>query len=123
MNFLIDMNLSPAWADFLGGAGYKAVHWSNEGAPDASDRELMDWAAENGFMIVTADLDFAAILAATRRQSPSVILVRSGSLTPETVGSAVLAAIRQARAELLAGAIISVDAEKARIRVLPLAGR
>ena len=26
MNILIDMNLSPAWADFLTGAGFTAVH-------------------------------------------------------------------------------------------------
>ncbi len=120
MNILVDMNLSPAWADFLTGAGFTAVHWSNEGAPGASDREIMAWAAENDFIILTADLDFSAILAATQRRSPSVILVRSGSLALETVGGAVLAAIRQARVELIGGAIISVDAEKARIRMLPL---
>lgn len=120
MNILIDMNLSPAWADFLTGAGFTAVHWSNEGAPDASDREIMAWASENSFIILTADLDFSAILAATQRRSPSVILLRSGSLALETVGSAVLDAIRQAREELVGGAIVSVDVEKARIRVLPL---
>jgi predicted nuclease of predicted toxin-antitoxin system len=68
-------------------------------------------------------LDFAAILAATESNRPSVILVRNDILTPVALGNAVLAVIQQAKAELIAGAIVSVDAERARLRVLPLAGR
>jgi predicted nuclease of predicted toxin-antitoxin system len=117
------MNLSPSWVDFLTGAGFTAVHWSDEGAPDASDHVLMQWAAEREYIVLTADLDFAAILAATERQGPSVILVRNAILTPDVLGSAVLAAIHQAKKELATGAIISVDAERARLRILPLEGR
>ena len=123
MNFLVDMNLSPNWVGFLTGAGFTAVHWSAEGAPNASDHELMQWAAQHEYIVLTADLDFAAILAATERRRPSVILVRSAILTPEALGNAVLTAIQQAKNELVAGAIVSVDAERARLRVLPLEGR
>jgi len=123
MNFLVDMNLSPSWADFLNQAGFAAVHWSDKGAPNASDHELMRWAAQHNFIVLTADLDFAAILAATEGRRPSVILVRNDILTPDALGSAVLAAILQAKDELAAGAIVSVDAERARLRVLPLEGR
>ena len=123
MNILVDMNLSPSWADFFTSAGFTAVHWSNEGAPNASDYELMQWAAQRDYIVLTADLDFAAILAATEGNRPSVILVRNDILTPDALGNAVLAVIQQAKDELIAGAIVSVDAEQARIRVLPLAGR
>ena len=123
MNILVDMNLSPNWADFLTGAGFTAVHWSAKGAPTASDHELMQWAAQRDYIVLTADLDFAAILAATESNRPSVILVRNDILTPHALGNAVLAAIQQAKDELIAGAIVSVDAERARLRVLPLAGR
>ena len=44
-------------------------------------------------------------------------------VTPDALGGSVLAAIHQAKVELAAGAIISVDAEKARLRILPLEGR
>jgi len=108
MNFLVDMNLSPHWADFLNQAGHMAVHWSNVGAPTAGDVEVMNWAAEHDHVVLTADLDFPAILAANTRQRPSVILVRSDVLTTDALGSAVLAAIQQARAELTAGAIVSL---------------
>ena len=123
MNFLVDMNLSPGWAEFFSTAGFHAVHWSTEGAADASDRELMQWAAQRDYVVLTADLDFAAILAATEGRRPSVILVRNDVLTPEALGSAVLAVIDQAKDDLRAGAIVSVDAERARLRVLPLSGR
>ena len=123
MNFLVDMNLSPSWADFLAEAGFTAVHWSKQGRPTASDREIMRWAAERDLVVLTADLDFSAILAATERRRPSVILLRNDILTPLALGSAVLAAINKAKDELVAGAIISLDAERARLRVLPLQGR
>jgi predicted nuclease of predicted toxin-antitoxin system len=122
MNFLIDMNLSPCWADFLNQAGFTAIHWSAVGSPNAPDRELMHWAAQREYIVLTADLDFAAILAATERRRPSVILVRSDILTPDRLGGAVLAAIQKTKEELVAGAIVSVDAERARLRVLPLEG-
>jgi predicted nuclease of predicted toxin-antitoxin system len=28
VKILIDMNLSPRWAEFLGGGGHECVHWS-----------------------------------------------------------------------------------------------
>lgn len=123
MNFLVDMNLSPSWANFLTASGFTAVHWSDEGPPNASDHELMIWAAERKYIVLTADLDFAAILAATETSSPSVILLRSDNLSPEALGSAVLAAIQKTEEALAAGAIVSVDAERARLRILPLVGR
>jgi len=76
MRFLVDMNLSPAWVPFLRDAGLEAVHWSEVGAANASDRELMDWADAHDHIVLTSDLDFSAILAATRRQRPSVVPFR-----------------------------------------------
>jgi predicted nuclease of predicted toxin-antitoxin system len=120
MKFLVDMNLSPSWVSFLIEAGFAAVHWSEIGLDgDASDIELMQWASEREHIVLTADLDFGAILAATQRRHPSVIQIRADIPTPTVVGRAVLSAVRQARDELAQGAIVSVDAARARIRVLP----
>jgi predicted nuclease of predicted toxin-antitoxin system len=120
MKFLVDMNLSPSWVAFLAEADFAAVHWSQVGPPNAADRDLMRWAAEHGYIVLTADLGFSAILAATESRRPSVVQVRNDILTPEVLGGAVLAAIRQTREELVTGAIILVDAGRARLRVLPL---
>jgi len=119
MKLLVDMNLSPGWASFLADAGFEAVHWSNVGAGSAPDGELMQWAAQNGYVVLTADLDFGAILAATHGMQPSVLQVRNDILTPQTIGGAVVAALRQTRQELLDGALVSVDAVRARLRILP----
>jgi predicted nuclease of predicted toxin-antitoxin system len=120
MKVLVDMNLSPDWAGFLAEAGFEAVHWSNVGSKSATDSELMRWAAENDHIVLTADLDFGAILAVTRGIKPSVVQLRSDLLSPRAAGSAVVRAMRQARQELLDGALISIDAAHARLRILPL---
>lgn len=120
MKFLIDMNLSPVWVDFLIGKGFEAVHWSAVGKAGAPDEEVMRWAAERDHVVVTADLDFPAVLAATRRRSPSVVLIRSDALSPQSVGRVFVAAIRRAELELKSGAIVSIDAARARVRILPL---
>ncbi len=77
MKLLIDMNLSPEWVDELESHGWHAVHWSTVGVPAATDRMIMDWAREHGYVVFTHDLDFGAVLAATRAIGPSVIQVRT----------------------------------------------
>lgn len=120
MRFLVDMNLSPTWVMFLQAAGLEAVHWSAVGAANASDRVLMEWAAAREYVVLTNDLDFLAILAASQRRKPSVVQIRADLLTPSTIGAGVLHAIAQTRQELMDGALISIDPERARIRILPL---
>src|ERR1700730_15469370 len=120
MKVLVDMNLSPAWVSFLAESGFEVVHWADIGPDNSSDSELMQWAAEHDHIVLTADLDFGAILAATQRNRPSIVQVRSYILTPRSISSVVLAAIRQTRQELLDGAIVSIDPGRARLRILPL---
>jgi predicted nuclease of predicted toxin-antitoxin system len=122
MRFLVDMNLSPGWVAFLIEAGFQAVHWSDVGPTDASDAELMRWAAAQDFIVLTSDLGFGAILAATQRRHPSVVQLRGGILAPAAMGPAFVAAVRQASNELTDGAVLSVDAVRGRLRILPLSG-
>jgi len=44
-------------------------------------------------------------------------------LTPEDIGPALVVAVRQAHDELTDGAIIALDARRARLRILPLTRR
>ena len=84
MKILLDMNLSPTWQETLTEKGHKAVHWSNVGSPDASDKTLLEWAREHDFVLFTHDLDFGAILAASKANAPSVVQLRMQDITPET---------------------------------------
>ena len=65
MKLLIDMNLSPLWAEVLRSAGHEVWHWAAVGRAVAEDEELMAWARKAGCVALTNDLDFGAILAAT----------------------------------------------------------
>jgi predicted nuclease of predicted toxin-antitoxin system len=123
MRVLVDMNLSPAWAKFLSDKGISATHWSGVGAANAADREIMAYAAEHNYIVLTHDLDFGAILAANQGDKPSVIQIRSDDLRPETIGTAVVTALRNAEAELDAGALVSVEPHRTRLRILPFKTR
>ena len=97
MKIVIDMNLSPQWVDVLKRAGHQCMHWSEIGSPKAPDHEILLWARSNGFVVFTHDLDFGAILAAS-----------------------VVSAFQQFEEVLDQGALVSIDANRARARILPL---
>jgi predicted nuclease of predicted toxin-antitoxin system len=122
MKILVDMNLSPGWVEFLLNAGFEAVHWSQVGAHDAHDSDVMRWAIDHRHIVLTSDLDFGAILAATQERRPSVLQLRSDVPTPAAIGTLVLATLRQSHQELSDGALVSVDAVRGRLRILPLGG-
>jgi predicted nuclease of predicted toxin-antitoxin system len=120
MKLLLDMNQSPAWVAVLESLGWESRHWSTIGETTASDHLIMDRAKANGYHVVTNDLDFSAILAATRAEGPSVIQIRGQDLSPDTLAPTLVAVIR-AHAELLdQGAILTLDLRSARVRSLPL---
>ena len=120
MKILIDMNLSPLWTEFLVSNGIGAIHWSTVGQASDPDTEVLEYAAANGFVLFTHDLDFGALLAARRSGEPSVLQVRSQDVLPSAIGPVILRAIEAARDQLEAGAIVSVDLAQNRIRLLPL---
>ncbi len=100
--------------------GWEAVHWSHVGALNASDREIMAWAKENGFVVFTHDLDFSALLAATQGEGPSVIQVRTQNILPEAIGNLVINALKKFQNELEKGVILTIDPFRARVRILPI---
>ena len=123
MKLLVDMNLSPRWVKALAQAGIEAAHWSSLGAANASDTAIMAFARANGYVVLTHDLDFSAILAATQDAKPSVVQIRSEDVSPEAVSGALVDALRQMTGYLEEGALLTVDPTRARLRVLPLRPR
>jgi predicted nuclease of predicted toxin-antitoxin system len=120
VKLIVDMNLSPRWIRFLREAGIEAAHWSTLGAGDAPDVEIMAYARAHHCIVPTHDLDFSAILAATNGEKPSVVQVRSENLSPQVIGAAVVAALRQAAGDLDEGALLTVEPDRMRVRLLPL---
>jgi predicted nuclease of predicted toxin-antitoxin system len=120
MRLLIDMNLSPAWVDWLAAAGIESVHWTQIGNPAAPDSEILDYARDHGMIVITNDLDFSAILAAVSGSNPSVVQLRALDLRPAEIGPRVVIALRQVEPELVQGAVLTIDVANARLRLLPL---
>lgn len=120
MKIAIDMSLSPVWVEYLRNAGIEVQHWSTLGDPRALDRVIMAYAREHEFVIFTHDLDFGNILAVTNALGPSVIQVRTQDPMPEVVGELVLNAIHEHRALLERGALVTIEPEKLRARILPI---
>ncbi len=120
MKLLVDMNLSPRWVGVLNAAGFEAAHWSTLGAHNAPDSQIMAYAGENDCVVLTHDLDFGAILAASHGDKPSVVQIRAEDVSPEAIGNQVIIALRQMAAELEAGALLTVDPSRTRLNLLPL---
>lgn len=120
MKLLLDMNLSPRWVTLLREAGWECFHWSQVGKPNACDSEIMTYAVTNDMVVVTHDLDFGAILAVTQRKKPSVVQLRSHDISPDKIGKQTLAALSIVRADLEAGALLTIELDRTRLRLLPL---
>ncbi len=80
----------------------------------------MAWALDHSYVVFTHDLDFSAILAATQARGPSVLQVRTQNTLPDHLETIIATTINQFQNALLAGALITVDEARARVRVLPL---
>jgi predicted nuclease of predicted toxin-antitoxin system len=122
VKLLVDMNLSPSWVERLGRHGFEAVHWSTIGAATAPDVEILTWANEHKFVLITNDLDFSAILAASTGASPSVVQIRTQDLLSDVAVSIVAKAIEAHREDIERGALLSIDEGGTRVRMLPLKG-
>jgi len=71
-------------------------------------------------VLFTHDLDVGAILAATNADAPSVIQIRTQDVTPDKARDLLLNSLKRFEKHLLQGALISLDEEKSRVRLLPL---
>lgn len=69
MTLLVDMNLSPRWVGTLKQSGLDAMHWSAIEKATAPDEEIMAYARERNYIVLTHDLDFSAILAVTQGEN------------------------------------------------------
>jgi predicted nuclease of predicted toxin-antitoxin system len=122
MRLLIDANLSPRIAALLGNGGFEAVHVADVGLVSAADEVIMEYAAVNELVIVSADTDFGELLAVSPGAvRPSVVLLRSADhLTPDQQAALLAANLPAVADELKTGALVSIARGRLRIRSLPV---
>jgi predicted nuclease of predicted toxin-antitoxin system len=120
MRVVVDLGLPPGLVPGLVEAGNEAVHWSQVGDPKALDVSIAQWAKDNGYIILTHDLDFGDLLFASNDHSPSVIIVREKDTATEHILDPVIRVLTQFEQELRSGALIAMTNSMARVRRLPL---
>ena len=120
MKVLLDMNIPLKYAALLEKRGIEPLRWTDVGAPDAADTEIMAYARNNHFIVLTFDLDFSTILSVTHELKPSIAQIRASVLRAERAADLISTALLRYAAELEKGAVLSIDLQKARLRLLPL---
>jgi predicted nuclease of predicted toxin-antitoxin system len=114
------MPLAPRIAHQLRAEGHDAIHLSEQGLSRLSDEHVFAKAMAEGRVIVTADLDFGAIVARTGNRNVSVIVLRLVNLQADRVLTLLRRVLVAAAAELSQGAVVLVEESRFRIRRLPL---
>jgi predicted nuclease of predicted toxin-antitoxin system len=123
MKFLLDMGISPEMATILRNLGHDAVHLHEEGLDTLPDPAILERARDQGYILLTHDLDFADLVAASGAQLPSVVIFRLRNMRPEHVSKSMERVLSQSWKALEEGAILSVTESLIRVRLLPLASQ
>ena len=120
MKFLADMGISPKTVDFLIALGFESIHLSALKLNKMLDSEILNKAKNEGFILLTHDLDFSELVAASKAKLPSVIIFRSRNMQPNDVNSTLKKVVTNHSSALKQGAIISVTDSQIRVRQLPI---
>ena len=120
MKFLADMGISPKTVDFLIALRFESIHLSALKLNKMLDSEILNKAKNEGFILLTHDLDFSELVAASKAKLPSVIIFRLRNMQPNNVNSTLKKIVTNHSSALKQGAIISVTDSQIRVRQLPI---
>jgi predicted nuclease of predicted toxin-antitoxin system len=119
VKLLLDHGLPRTAAEALGRVGFDAVHTGAIGLAKASDGDILERARREGEIVVTLDADFHALLALSNAAAPAVSIRIEGLQGPE-IAALVSRVVAVCEADLLAGAMVTVDSHRIWVRRLPL---
>lgn len=120
MKALLDMPVSPGLLEVLEQHGHEGIHAYAFGQGRATDQELMAIARREGRIIITADLDFAQLLALSSAAGPGVILFRGGNFSEAEMRHLLERVLQTVPPEMLERSVCVVDKKRVRVTPLPL---
>jgi predicted nuclease of predicted toxin-antitoxin system len=123
VKFFIDNALSPEVSRLLREAGHDAVHVRDYGMHRAADPIILDRAQIEDRVLVSADSDFATLLAVRRLSKPSFMLFREADIVrAQDYAKKILSVIPVLGGELDTACVVVFRRGRIRVRSLPLAG-
>jgi predicted nuclease of predicted toxin-antitoxin system len=99
--------------------GNDAVHLLDEGLEQLDDQAIFAKAVREQRIVLTLDLDFADIVAASAGQTVSVILFRLQRPRRQQVQARLADCLRELGPEIDRGAVVVVEEARFRVRRLP----
>jgi len=123
MNFLLDQGLARSTVEYLREMGIESEHVGNLGMAASSDSEILDEGRTRGWVVVTLDADFHALLALSEASSPSVIRIRIEGMKGDQVARIISRVQEVASIDLEEGVAITVTERRIAIRRLPLSAK
>ena len=120
MKLLADMGISPRVIEELRRKGHDAIHLQEQALNRMTDGDILEKAREESRILLTHDLDFGELLAASGGHLPSVIIFRLKDMRAPNVSRHLFSLLNQQSEALNNGAVCSVTERKVRIRTLPI---
>ena len=120
MKFVADMGISPRSAAFLCSLGHDAIHLHHAGLDRLSDASILIKALDEERVVLTHDLDFGDLMAASEARLPSVIIFRLRNMSADRVNRYLEIILANYQDRLVAGVVMSVTEREIRIRSLPI---
>ena len=114
------MGISPNTVVNLTDAGHDAVHLVDEGLDRLPDSEILSKARIEERIVITHDLDFGDLMAASGARLPSVIIFRLANMAAVNVNRYLELIVKNHSEVLQQGAILSVSEQRIRVRTLPI---
>jgi predicted nuclease of predicted toxin-antitoxin system len=120
MKFLADMGIAWRIVEWLRLHNHDAVHLRELNLHRMPDNEIFAKAEQEKRIILTFDLDFGEIVAASGKKIPSIITFRLRNTRTPHVIQRLEKVLNDSSEALKKGAIISVEEGRHRIRFLPI---
>lgn len=120
MKFLTDVAVPRLIIDSLRARGHDVQRVHEVGLDRSADGDIMEQARKTGRSVITHDLDFGTLLAASGDDAPSVVILRIGQSEPCVQLARLIVALERHGHLLDEGVVLLVSASSERIRRLPI---